>query len=79
MDTKEILKDAYDNDMNVLKRALDSDQQLLDLLCTKWKTDSLVKIGILIDILVGKNVITLEEAKRVFYEVDDEKEEVSDD
>ena len=78
MDTKEILKDAYDNDMNVLKRALDSDQQLLDL-CTKWKTDSLVKIGILVDILVGKNVITLEEAKRVFYEVDDEKEEESDD
>lgn len=78
MDTKEILKEAFDSDMEVLKKALDSDQKLLDI-CTKWKTDSLVKIGILIDILVSKNIMTLEEAKRVFYEVEDEKEEESDD
>ena len=77
MDTKEILKEAFDSDMEVLKKALDSDQKLLDI-CTKWTVDSLTKLGILVDILVSKNIITIDDAKLIFKQ-EEVKEEASDD
>ena len=74
MNSKEILQEAFESDKATLKRALDSDKKLLDL-ATGWTVDMLARLGILVDILVSKNVLNMEDAKLIFKNTEEEIKE----
>lgn len=73
MNSKEILQEAFESDKATLKRALDSDKKLLDL-ATGWAVGSLTKLGILVDILVSKDILTIDDAKLIFKQEEEEIE-----
>ena len=74
MNSKEILQEAFESDKDTLKIALDSDKKLLDL-ATGWTVDMLARLGILVDILVSKNVLNMEDAKLIFKNTEEEIKE----
>ena len=65
MNASDILKEAFKSDMDILERALDSDKELMTVVAG-WTTTTITRIGVLLDILVSRNLITLDDAKKVF-------------
>ena len=65
MSPKEILKEAFDSDMKLLETAFDNDKRLADM-AAGWTTTIITRMGVLLDILVSRDLITLDDAKKVF-------------
>ena len=65
MNASEILKEAFNSDMDVLEKALNSDKELMTVVAG-WTTTAITRMGVLLDILVSRNLITLDDAKKVF-------------
>ena len=73
MSSKDILKEAFDSDMQVLEKAFEQDKKLADM-AAEWTTNTLMKIGRLLDILVKHDLITIEEAMGILKSEQIEKE-----
>lgn len=65
MSPSDVLKEAFKSDMDILERALDSDKELMTVVAG-WTTTTITRIGVLLDILVSRDLITLDDAKKVF-------------
>lgn len=65
MNASDILKEAFTSDMDVLEKALNSDKELMTVVAG-WTTTAITRMGVLLDILVSRNLITLDDAKKVF-------------
>lgn len=73
MSSKDILKEAFDSDMQVLEKAFEQDKKLADM-TAEWVTNTIMKIGRLLDILVKHDLITIEEAMDILKSEEIEKE-----